>query len=222
PILLSTHLHSSGHVHHHFPFFLFSTLPRPPRSTLFPYTTLFRSRSAPAERRCAATGTTVPHRRSRLPPRATDRTLSFVSTPPPRFVVLVVLKSGGGIARPPFRLVHDAPTLRDLRRIVRHAHLIVKQLAARVPQELLQLRRSLEQSARAVQRLNTLGQRAQHGEQALGAVRSVHLFRVIAHVPAFPDVSTAPPTPPSMIIPPPTAVLGLCVMQSALLHCGAD
>src|SRR5207253_284779 len=81
--------------------------------------------SAPAERRCAATGTTVPHRRSRLPPRATDRTLSFVSTPPPRFVVLVVLKSGGGIARPPFRLVHDAPTLRDLRRIVRHAHLIV-------------------------------------------------------------------------------------------------
>src|SRR5437899_12656734 len=91
-----------------------------------------------------------------------------------------------------------------------------------VPQERLQLRRALAQPARAVQRLNALGQRAQHGEQALGAVRSVHLFRVIAHVPSFPDVSTAPPTPPSMIIPPPTAVLGLCVMQSALLHCGAD
>src|SRR5207245_9382246 len=161
------------------------------------------ARSAPAEQRCDATGTTVPHRRSRLRPRATDRTLSFVSTPPPRFVVLLVLESSGGIARPPFRLVHDAPTLRDLRRIVRHAHLIVKQLAACIPQELLQLRRSLEQPARAVQRLNPLGQRAQHGEQALGAVRSVHLFRLIARVPAFPDASTAQPTPPPLIMPPP-------------------
>src|SRR6266550_8020121 len=163
--------------------------------------------SARAARSRAATRTTRPRRRSRPPPRATGRTFSFVPSPPPRFVALVVVESGGGVARPPLRLVHDAPTLRDFRRIVRHAHLIVKQLAACVPQELLQLRRALEQPARAVQRLNTLGQRAQHGEQALGAVRSVHLFRVIAHVPAFPDVSTAPPTPPSMIIPPPTAVL---------------
>src|SRR6266436_1766109 len=180
------------------------------------------ARRTGAARGSAATCTTTPRRRSRPPPPAAGRTLSFVPSPPPRFVVLVVVESGRGVALPPLRLVHDAPTLRDLRRIVRHTHLIVKQLAARVPQELLQLRRALEQPARAVQRLNTLGQRAQHGEQALGAVRSVHLFRVIAHVPAFPDVSTAPPTPPSMIIPPPTAVLGLCVMQSALLHCGAD
>src|SRR3989449_850943 len=132
---------------------------------------------------------------ARPPPRATGRTLSFVPSPPPRFVVLVVVESGGGVARSPLRLVHDAPTLRGLRRIVRHSHLIVKQLAPRVPQEFLELRRSLEQPARPVQRLNALGQRAQHGEQALGAVRSVHFFRVIAHVPTFPDVSTARPPP---------------------------
>src|SRR5436853_5928791 len=36
-------------------FFFFLMLPRPPRSTLFPYTTLFRSpsRGGPAVRRCA-------------------------------------------------------------------------------------------------------------------------------------------------------------------------
>src|SRR5207253_8323191 len=111
---------------------------------------------------------------------------------------------------------------RDLRRIVRHAYLIMKQLAPRVPQKLLELGRSLEQAARAVERLNTLSQRAQHGEQALRTVRSVHFFRVFAHGPAFPDMSTAPPTSPCMIIPPPATVVGLCVTQSALLHCGAD
>src|SRR5207245_2699937 len=100
--------------------------------------------SARAARPGVATRTTAPPRRSRPPPRATCRTLSFVPSPPPRFVVLVVVESGGGVARPPLRFVHDAPTLRDLRRIVRHAHLIVKQLAPRVPQELLKLRRPLE------------------------------------------------------------------------------
>src|SRR5690606_41989670 len=39
---LAHHLRSL-HSHHPFPFFL---LPRPPRSPLFPYTTLFRSRHA--------------------------------------------------------------------------------------------------------------------------------------------------------------------------------
>src|SRR5437773_9555816 len=151
--------------------------------------------SARARRRRAATRTTRPRRRSRPPPRATGRTFSFVPSPPPRFVALVVVESGGGVARPPLRLVHDAPTLRDFRRIVGHPHLIMKQLAPRVPQEFLKLRRSFEQPARPVQRLNALGQCAQHGEQALGAVRSVHLFRVIAHVPAFPDVSAARPPP---------------------------
>src|SRR4029077_20487507 len=95
------------------------------------------------------------------------RTLSFVVSPPPRFIVLVVVESGRGVALAPLRLVHDPPTLRDLRRIVRDPYLIMKQLAARVPQELLELRRAFEQPARPVQRLNPLRQRAQHGEQAL-------------------------------------------------------
>src|SRR6266436_6366239 len=176
---------------------------------------LHLARRTGAARGPAATCTTALRRRSRPPPPAAGRTLSFVPSPAPRFVVLVVVESGRGVALPPLRLVHDAPTLRDLRRIVRHPHLIVKQLAARVPQELLELRRAFEQPARP-------GQRPQHGEQALGAVRSVHFFRVIAHVPAFADVCHHPPTAPSMIIPLPAPVVGLCVTQSALLHCGAD
>src|SRR5437763_9873651 len=41
-----------------YPFFFFLMTRRPPRSTLFPYTTLFRSPSAPApsRRRCSWTG----------------------------------------------------------------------------------------------------------------------------------------------------------------------
>src|SRR5258705_3244138 len=35
----------------HFLFFFFLMIRRPPRSTLFPYTTLFRSRDSPARRR---------------------------------------------------------------------------------------------------------------------------------------------------------------------------
>src|SRR2546430_10707452 len=37
-----------------FYFFFFLMIRRPPRSTLFPYTTLFRSSAAPAARRCSA------------------------------------------------------------------------------------------------------------------------------------------------------------------------
>src|SRR5256885_2776027 len=35
---------------HSYPFFFFLMIRRPPRSTLFPYTTLFRSRERPPER----------------------------------------------------------------------------------------------------------------------------------------------------------------------------
>src|SRR5574342_1253134 len=43
-----------------FPFFFFLMIRRPPRSTLFPYTTLFRSTSA---RSCCRTSASVPRRR---------------------------------------------------------------------------------------------------------------------------------------------------------------
>src|SRR5690349_9571 len=109
-----------------------------------------------------ATRTTTPRRRSPPPPRATGRTLSFVSSPPPEFVVFVVVESGRRVSCLPLRLVHDAPTFSDLRRIVRHAHFIMKQLAPRISQELLQLRHSVEQAPGAIQRLNALRQGAQH------------------------------------------------------------
>src|SRR5207248_9038822 len=47
----SSHFVSSPHPLLHLPFFFFFLLlPRPPRSTLFPYTTLFRSNSLPPVR----------------------------------------------------------------------------------------------------------------------------------------------------------------------------
>src|SRR6266480_7125487 len=96
------------------------------------------ARRAQGARGCAAIRTRAPPPRSRPPPRATDRTVSFVPSPPPRLVVLVFVETGGRVARPALRLVHDPPTLRDLRRIVRHAHLIMKQLAPRVSEEILE------------------------------------------------------------------------------------
>src|SRR5207302_663544 len=81
--------------------------------------------SARGARDFAAIRTIAPPRRSRPPPRATGRTVSFVPGPPPRFVVLVFVETSSRVARPALRLVHDAPTLRALRRIVRPAHLPV-------------------------------------------------------------------------------------------------
>src|SRR5206468_10735396 len=42
--------HDSVTPHHLRSYLFFSTIPRPPRSTLFPYTTLFRSRAARGSR----------------------------------------------------------------------------------------------------------------------------------------------------------------------------
>src|SRR6266496_3912455 len=42
-----------------FKFFFFLIMPRPPRSTLFPYTTLFRSKPCPAPSRASSTTTTA-------------------------------------------------------------------------------------------------------------------------------------------------------------------
>src|SRR6266436_8919267 len=52
--------------------FFFLMIRRPPRSTLFPYTTLFRSPPGPRARR-AATGGRHLHRRSRRPQLGGDR-----------------------------------------------------------------------------------------------------------------------------------------------------
>src|SRR5215204_6812335 len=58
-------------------FFFFLIIRRPPRSTLFPYTTLFRSRAAAGGRLRAALvharGAHGPRRRARGPRRARDR-----------------------------------------------------------------------------------------------------------------------------------------------------
>src|SRR5262249_14756638 len=78
-------------------FFFFLMIRRPPRSTLFPYTTLFRSRRAPAARRALPSGGDEarhlePRARGRAPRRARlgERHLfrplvrTFGPTPPPR------------------------------------------------------------------------------------------------------------------------------------------
>src|SRR5690349_24871269 len=50
--------------------FFFSMLPRPPRSTLFPYTTLFRSEPRGQRRGAAAAHARDPHHRGRRVPAA--------------------------------------------------------------------------------------------------------------------------------------------------------
>src|SRR6266571_7927705 len=58
-------------------FFFFLMIRRPPRSTLFPYTTLFRSRAGGRPRRCTRPGTGAGTGRTRrtapLPAAARDR-----------------------------------------------------------------------------------------------------------------------------------------------------
>src|SRR5204863_9020033 len=68
--------------------FFFSLLRRPPRSTLFPYTTLFRSRTASGAPR--RRGLDAPDESGRLQPawavslRATPRSLGVLRPPHPR------------------------------------------------------------------------------------------------------------------------------------------
>src|SRR5437870_10687614 len=55
-------------------FFFFLMIPPPPRSTLFPYTTLFRSRKFSARSRDRSSGS--PRRTCRCPPPTSSRTRS--------------------------------------------------------------------------------------------------------------------------------------------------
>src|SRR2546430_6493772 len=77
-----------GHCRPPFLFFFFLMIRRPPRSTLFPYTTLFRSRSTSST--CGPTGTTStstcwparspgPTRRSRRSSRSEEHTSELQS-----------------------------------------------------------------------------------------------------------------------------------------------
>src|SRR3712207_7136953 len=63
----------------------FLMIRRPPRSTLFPYTTLFRSAGAPAEGggRPGGAGGRRPTRRTSAPARPRPRPRGAASTPPP-------------------------------------------------------------------------------------------------------------------------------------------
>src|SRR2546427_8986277 len=57
-----------------FIFFFFLMIRRPPRSTLFPYTTLFRSRPRRGSSgACGSAGASGPHRRSPRPDRKSTR-----------------------------------------------------------------------------------------------------------------------------------------------------
>src|SRR5256885_8427869 len=69
--VITTNTHSSTTLI----FFFFLMIRRPPRSTLFPYTTLFRSRRLPAHRGCARCGA-WPRRRLPVGPRPTTCTRS--------------------------------------------------------------------------------------------------------------------------------------------------
>src|SRR5437667_12269164 len=84
------------------------------------------------------------------PRRVARKTGSFLLTPPPRFVVLLVVEPGRRVEGALLRLFDEAAALRDLRRIVRESYFIVKQLAARVSEQLLQLRHAPDHRPRAV------------------------------------------------------------------------
>src|SRR5687767_15623350 len=71
-----------------FSFFFFFTIRRPPRSTLFPYTTLFRSRirrtaarARPCERGTAPPPSSLPRRRPRRRRRSRGRRASSRAAP---------------------------------------------------------------------------------------------------------------------------------------------
>src|SRR2546430_12225202 len=60
-------------------FFFFLMIRRPPRSTLFPYTTLFRSRSPRSERRPPSRHRRAPRRRGSASPRPACRSEEHTS-----------------------------------------------------------------------------------------------------------------------------------------------
>ena len=78
------------------------------------------------------------------------------------------------------RLFHDPPAVRHFRRIVRAAHLVMKQLAPGIAHHPQQLGPAPEQVASLVQLLDPGGQRSQQSRQPFGPLLIVD-FIVIWH-----------------------------------------
>jgi hypothetical protein len=76
-------------------------------------------------------------------------------------VVVAVTGPEVQLARSALGILDDPPVLRDLGRVVRQSHLVVEQLAARIPKLLLQLRSRIEELVSPIELLNALRQRAQ-------------------------------------------------------------
>jgi len=92
--------------------------------------------------------------------------------------VLVVV---GGVERErPLRVLHQAPVLGDLRRVVRAADLVVEEFAPEVAEPALQLGRGLEELARTVEGPDAIRQLAEHLREPVGTVLAVDLV-VVGH-----------------------------------------
>src|SRR5438128_1463043 len=98
-----------------------------------------RARSSPAHRPAAgATPTPAPRHLPGPRRRAAHRSASCVGVLPPGSLVVAGLVQVE-LAEAPLGFLHDAAALGDLRRVVGLPHFVMEQLAARVPQQLLQL-----------------------------------------------------------------------------------
>src|SRR5213075_1710765 len=111
------------------------------------------------------------------------------------FIVVFVLEVRH-LAGPSLRFLHDAPALRDLRRIIGEPDLVVKQLTARCP--------------------------PQQRDQSLGTVRPVD-FAIFTHTPALRDAQRSPrayPTPSRLYTSSRTPWV-VCATRHGLLNCKA-
>src|SRR3989442_5339913 len=110
-------------------------------------------RPGPSRRPCATAQTR--RRPVRLPaPPPSRRIDSCLRIPSPRLVVVRIVQRQVATTH---RLFNDAAALRNVRRVIGAAHVVVEQLAARISQQLLALRRRVEQPAPAIQLLYSLG-----------------------------------------------------------------
>src|SRR3989442_11575695 len=129
-------------------------------------------RPGPSRRPCATAQTR--RRPVRLPaPPPSRRIDSCQRIPSPRLVVVRIVQRQVATTH---RLFNDAAALGDVRSVVGAPHFVVKQLAARIAQQLLQLRRRVEQPARPVQLLYALGQSPEQRDEALRSLGAVNFF----------------------------------------------
>src|SRR3989454_9954075 len=128
----------------------------------------------PGPYRCPCATAQTRRRPVRLPaPPPSRRIDSCQRIPSPRLVVVRIVQRQVATTH---RLFNDAAALRDVRSVVGAPHFVVKQLAARIAQQLLQLRRRVEQPARPVQLLYALGQSPEQRDEALRSLGAVNFF----------------------------------------------